>query len=627
MCGICGYIDYSARSNVEVLRNMVESLHHRGPDDKGFFIHSTHNASIGLGHTRLSILDLSSAGHQPMTFRNYCIVLNGEIYNFREIRTELTGLGHKFLSESDTEVVMHSFAEWGSACVSKFIGMFAFAIFDNKTNEITIVRDRAGIKPLYYYWHNGLFLFSSELKAFHKHPGFIKILKNSAVRKYINLGYIPSPECIFEHCTKLIPGSILTLNTVSRNITVTKYWDVRDYYLRPSLKVPYPEAKKELERLLVSAFGYRMISDVPVGVFLSGGYDSTAVIALLQANNSQKLRTFTIGFEDGINEAPFAKKIAAYIRTDHTEYYCNKQEAQSIIQNLPYYYDEPFADDSSIPTILVSAIARKEVKVALSADAGDEIFGGYNSYRTFINNLNFIRNFPSYLKNSASRLSKILVKLMPEGFSRYKLSVLSDVLRKDEKLIPYFLLNSYVTLDKRMSAKLFINKVKEPDLISTDEFPDFRDPLSMAMAIDYCRYLQDDILTKVDRATMSVSLEGREPFLDHRIIEFAAQLPTDFKYGTTPKMILKDIVHQYVPEELLRRPKTGFTPPVYSWLKNDLSYLLHDYLSSDMIIRSGVFNSEYVDDIKAVFLKGRIYDPSVIWKLLQFQMWFYKWMY
>lgn len=349
------FINFKTNSNIVVLDKMVSTLHHRGPDDRGGEVFNYNEAMIGLGHTRLSIMDLSPAGHQPMHFEHLSIVFNGEIYNFKEIKNELFTLGHQFKSESDTEVILHAFLEWGKTCVSKFNGMFVFVIFNKLSLEVTIIRDRAGVKPLFYYWKDGLFLFASELKAFHQHPRFEKKINENALHQYMDFGYVPTPYCIFENCGKLEPGHILTFSTSKKSFEITKYWDVNDFYRLPKLNISYNEAKEEVEKILLSAFEYRMVADVPVGVFLSGGYDSTAVAAMLQSSRSEKLRTFTIGFEEGNNESPFAKEIANFIGTDHNEFYCTTKEAQEIIPSLPFFYDEPFADSSAIPTILVSS--------------------------------------------------------------------------------------------------------------------------------------------------------------------------------------------------------------------------------------------------------------------------------
>jgi len=629
MCGICGFIDYGSNYNAGVLENMVHTMHHRGPDDKGNDIYTTGNAIVGLGHARLSILDLSPAGHQPMHYQHLSIVLNGEIYNFNEIKQDLIRLGHKFNSESDTEVILHSFLEWGPSSVSKFIGMFAFVILDMKKSEVILARDRAGVKPLFYYWNQGVFLFSSELKAFHSHPGFHKKINETAVQQYMDFGYIPSPYCIFENCKKLNPGHILTINIEKKSFETIKYWDVNDYYYLPKLNIPYPDALFEVKKLLHSAFEYRLVSDVPVGIFLSGGYDSTAVTAMLQSNRTEKLKTFTIGFEEGINEAPFAKAIASYLGTDHTEYYCTTKEAQEIIPGLSYFYDEPFADSSAIPTILVSKLARESVTVSLSADAGDEIFAGYSTYKSFLNDLSKIDRIPEFLKKGLGQLLDASGMIMSDqSYLKYKLAVLSKVLRTDKAQQPIELLRNYphIKLNNLISSKLFLRKTDVYPTAYSGFCDKYVDNLSMSMAIDYVMYLQNDILTKVDRATMSVSLEGREPFLDHRIIEYVAQLPNEFKYGITQKRILKDIVNQYVPEKLTNRPKAGFSIPLNSWLKGDLHYLLEDNLNKTACEKTGFFDPQYVIYLRDQFMKGKLYDTTIIWKILQFQMWYTRWM-
>ncbi|MDC3105175.1 asparagine synthase (glutamine-hydrolyzing) [bacterium] len=628
MCGICGFIDFNSASNIELLDAMTSTLHHRGPDHRGTEIYKHKNLVVGFGQTRLSIIDLSPKGNQPMEYENYSIVFNGEIYNFEDLKKELTTLGHKFVSDSDTEVILHSFKEWGVSCVSKFIGMFAFVIFDKLKNEITIVRDRAGVKPLFYYWKDNLFLFSSELKTFHKHTSFVKKINNKAIHQFMDFGYIPSPYCIFEHCKKLNPGNFLKLSLDKKEIEITKYWDVMDFYKLPKLKISYDEAKIEVEKLLISACEYRMVSDVPVGVFLSGGFDSTAVTALLQRNRNDKLKTFTIGFEEGNNEAPFAKDIAKFLGTNHTEYYCTYKEAKDIIPNLSFYYDEPFADSSAIPTSLISKLARKSVTVALSADAGDELFAGYNIHRTFLNNLSTINKIPLILYKPVGILLRIFSMIMPKlkyGL-KHKLMTLSKVLRSDKNKFHQELYRGYFSLANAIKKDLFKVKLNLPETIFDLDFTGFKRDLSIPLAIDYSMYLQNDILVKVDRATMSVSLEGREPFLDHRIIEYVAQLPIEFKYGKNQKRILKDIVYKYVPKELMDRPKTGFSIPIYNWLKTDLKYLIEENLDYSSIKETGIFNFSAVERIKNQFFNDQLDDITLIWKLLQFQMWYKKWM-
>lgn len=627
MCGICGFIDYRKSSGLDILEEMTKTLNHRGPNDRGCNVFENDKFEVGFGQSRLSIIDLSMNGHQPMFYKNFSIVFNGEIYNYSEIKDELINLGHIFISNSDTEVILHSFEQWGELCVNRFIGMFSFSIFDNVTNKVFLFRDRAGVKPLYYYWFDGLFLFASELKPFHKNPNFKKELNFLSIKEYVNYGHVPSPLCIFKYSYKLEPGHILIFDIEEKSYLIKKYWDVNTFYNLKKLNLNYTEAKLDLEKILKSAFDYRMVSDVPVGVFLSGGYDSTAVAAILQHDRKEKIKTFTIGFSNSnekLNEAPFAKKIAAYLGTDHTEYYCTSEDAKKIIFDLPYFFDEPFADSSAIPTILVSQIAKKKVTVCLSADGGDEIFAGYKYYQSYTQSLKYLLRIPYIFRLALKKLLMYYVKLFPKSKYSLKLPRYIHSMSFSDQLLPQALHRSFFKVNPDITKKLFINS----DTSNETYFEEynFKDSLSVALANDYKMYLQNDVLTKVDRATMSVSLEGREPFLDHRIIEFVAQLPSKFKFGNVQKKILKDIVHKYVPQKLLDRPKTGFEIPINDWLKNDLSYLIDNYLNQEIIESSKIFSYQYVNKLKNDFKLDLLDDPTIIWKLLQFQMWYKKWM-
>lgn len=627
MCGISGFVDFKKQLDKESLKGMVHSTTHRGPDDSGCEFYSNQAENIGLGHNRLAIIDLTSAGHQPMHFDDLSIVFNGEIYNFGEIKDDLTKAGHSFKSHSDTEVILHAYKEWGNSCVDRFIGMFAFAIYDRGCSSIILFRDRAGVKPLYYYWNNDLFLFGSELKSFSKIGNFIKEIDFDAVNLFMDYGYVPAPFSIFKNCMKLYPGHILILDLSGKNYTISKYWDVADYYRLPKLKISYEEAKTKLESLLISAFNYRMISDVPVGVFLSGGFDSTAVAAILQKGRKEKIKTFTIGFQEGNNEAPYAKDIASYLGTDHTEYYCSTREAQDILPLLPYYYDEPFADSSAIPTILVSRIAKKEVTVSLSADGGDEIFAGYIYYSSFVKTAGLLLKIPTFIRKILGWGTKVVYNIIPQSDFRKRLPRYIKALLASDSDLPFILHENYFQLSDDVRKKLFKDTLLHGDkAIQVNKNPSIRESLSVALAMDYKMYLQNDILTKVDRATMSVSLEGREPFLDHRVIEFVAQLPYMFKLGETSKMILKDVVYKYIPKEMMDRPKTGFEIPVSQWLKGDLSYLIQDYMNDAALEKTDVFNPDYVNQLKNDFFNDKLKDPFIIWKILQFQMWHEKWM-
>lgn len=633
MCGISGFIDFNQQSSVDVLMKMTDTLYHRGPDGSGYEFFQTNTFQIGLGHRRLSIIDLSETGKQPMKFEHLWVTFNGEVYNYSEIKTELTNLNHQFLGHSDTEVILHAFAEWGISCIEKFIGMFAFVIYDTKSEEMYCVRDRAGIKPFYYYWKDGLFLFASELKAFHQHPQFKKEINLDSVAAFMQFGNVPTPHCIFNHCHKLKSGHYLKFSLHTSQISIHKYWDVYDAYNKPKLDISFTEAKQETEKILKSAFDYRMVSDVPVGVFLSGGYDSACVTALLQKDRSEKLKTFTIGVPDiGLNEAPYAKDVAKHLGTEHYEYQCTQAEALELITDLPYYYDEPFADSSAIPTTLVCKMAKKQVTVALSADAGDEIFAGYNRYDYMMKHGKRLNQLPKFMRKGMSGIMNVVpsdkipvLKNKYNFYNRYEKlkSLLNDPSSK----------NMMLSLSKQYNESQLKHLMKsgfkniETDYLSDALHKDYHSPLSYMMAIDYQTYLLDDILQKVDRASMTASLEGREPFLDHRIIEWAAQLPDNYKYYKgTKKHILKEIVYQYIPKELMDRPKMGFAIPIENWLMFDLKDKVLYYLSDEKIIEQGILNVDFIREIKLNFYSGKKELANKLWYILMFQMWYEKWM-
>ena len=632
MCGIAGFIDFNKQTSSEVLQKMTNILKHRGPDGDGHFTDITDNAMTGLGHRRLSIIDLSNAASQPMQFENMHIVFNGEIYNYYEIRDELIKKGHVFLTHSDTEVILHSYKEWGNKCIDRFVGMFAIVIYDKLKQSIFCVRDRAGVKPFFWYHKNGLFLFASELKAFHQHPNFHKELNADAVAAFMQYGYVPAPHCIFNHSYKLPPGHTLTLELKNGKVTIEKYWDVLDYYNRPKLTISLPEAIAETERILEKAFQYRMVADVPVGVFLSGGYDSTCVTALLQKNSTSKINTFTIGVHDkGLNEAPFAKATAAHLGTNHTEYYCTSREALEIVPDLPYYYDEPFADSSAIPTTLVSKLARQKVTVALSADAGDEIFAGYNKYDYVGRVKSKIDKTPVPLRKGIATIMKHIPAHRIPYFNHKPLFT-----TRYKKLMHLLKDNSIEELQLNMSCiffpdeidKLFLETpVKLSSNFDNSIQKEYHDDLSYMMAIDYKTYMLDDILQKVDRASMTVSLEGREPFLDQHIIEFAAQLPSDYKlHKGIKKYPLRQIVHQYVPQQMMERPKMGFGIPIADWLKNELKGFVDEVTDTAFLEQQGIFNVDEIKKLYKQFYKGKEQLHTKIWYLLMFQMWYKKWM-
>ncbi|MRH78528.1 asparagine synthase (glutamine-hydrolyzing) [Spiribacter sp. C176] len=628
MCGLAGFIDFSGHGDESLAAVMANTLTHRGPDDSGVWVGDVGNARIGLGHRRLSIIDIRPESAQPMSYGGFQIVYNGEIYNYAEVRDALTALGHVFQTHSDTEVLLHAFAQWGPACVKRLIGMFAFVVVDTHAAKIHFFRDRAGVKPIYIYQKNGLCIFGSELKALHVHPGFEKQIDEDAFSRYFDYGYVPSGQCIFRDAKKLQPGTYETIDLVTGSREVQCYWSVEAQYQAQQSTIDYPGALEQLGGLLDSACRYRMVADVPVGLFLSGGYDSTAVLASLAQSSSHPIKAFTIGFETGNNELPQAQQIAAHLGAEHYAYTCTEHDARAIIPDLPETYDEPFADSSAIPTTLVSRFAAGHVKVALSADGGDETFYGYTSYAQLGRRIAKLRRLPSVTRRPIAAVLRASASVLPATKIRQRqmLQGLGAALHEDDRTMAARLHVVARQLPRDYRRALFMgfcDAERVHGLCTTRS----TDVLDEAAAWDYANYLVDDILVKVDRATMSASLEGREPLLDHRLAEFAARLPISYKYdGGRQKRILKDYVHQYVPEKIMAGPKRGFTIPVLRWLREDLSDLLDEHLSAECLAESGLFNVGAVVQLVEDFRQNRVHYTPLIWKLLMFQMWYQRWM-
>jgi len=625
-------IDYSMENTIDKMRNTMQA---GGPDDAGNFVEQNQSYSIAFGHRRLSIIDLSNCGHQPMLSenKNEVICFNGEIYNYKEIKAQLQAEGISFQFDNDTEVILKSYQRWGINCIEKFIGMFAFLLYDKKEKLMYAVRDRAGVKPLYYYHHDHLMLFSSELKSFHAHPHFQKKINPKALSLFLQLSCIPAPYSIFENTFKLLPGHYLRIDVSNKSIEDVTWWSALNAYQKPLLaNLDTREIISETERLLTSACNYRMVADVPVGVFLSGGYDSSLVTALLQKENSNKIKTFSIGFEEkDFNEAPYAKQVAKHLGTDHTEYYCTQKDALKIIPSLPEIYDEPFGDSSAIPTILVSAMARRSVKVALSADGGDELFGGYEKYSTIISLKNKLNLLPKTVATIAGRM---LQHMNPD----YLFSSSSDhvLIRQTEKLahilqsdnmaeICYWYGNPY-------SARQIKDLTGTMSDIEETNFAHFNktcvnNDINSMLAMDYITYLPDDILAKVDRATMSVGLEGREPLLDQRLVEWLAQIPGSLKIKNgIKKYLLKEIVHKYIPRTIMERPKQGFGVPVNLWFKNDLKDYFENYLSEKSLSKHNLLNAKMIQNTMKAYRNQNDKVTIKLWNLLMFQMWYERWM-
>jgi len=631
MCGIVGICDFKKRSHKKEIIAMMHPIEHRGSDASGYTFFESKEVNTLLGHQRLSILDLSNEGRQPMFFNRLEIVYNGEVYNFKEIQEELVELGYTFSSQSDTEVILKAYEEWGLKSVDKFRGMFAIAILDKSKEELVLIRDRAGVKPLYWYFKDGLFLFASELKSFHAHPNFKKSINQDVLAQYLQLGYVPQPYSIFNDTEQLNAGYVLRLDLKSQKIQKEQYWSVQEWYEKPKLHLSDGEAILETERILKESFAYRMVSDVPVGTFLSGGYDSSLVTALLQDQNAEKLNTFTIGFEEEkYNEAPHAKRVAQHLGTNHTEYYCTQKDAIEILPKLCEIYDEPFGDASAIPTTLVSQLAKKSVTVTLSSDGGDEIFAGYSAYSNLQNIENKIQKVPKVARELTVKLLDVIdPSMLPFSSKLYNFEIRYEKIKKmlEASNGAELLAQSYKHFSQRELNRLLLKKPLKLETNFSLKSTKLHSSLDEMLMVDYKTYMADDILTKVDRATMSVGLEGREPLLDHKIIEFAAQLPNEMKYRDGQmKWVLKQITHKYIPKELMNRPKMGFSVPITEWFRDELkSYFLH-YLSYERLEKEGLFNATEVLKMRDDYLNGKNISVDKLWFILMFEMWYERWM-
>lgn len=634
MCGIVGFI--APEKNNNTVKKMLDIQVYRGPDDSGIYVEQFYNQYIHFGHNRLSIQDLSSHGHQPFISDcgNYIIVFNGEVYNFKSIRKELEEFGYNFVSESDTEVILYAYKAWGIDCLEKFIGMFAFSILDKMKKKVFLVRDRAGVKPLYYYNNDNTFFFASEIKSFHEHPEFKKELNKEALPYYFQFGYIPAPHTIFENTYKLEPGHFLEFDIEHSTLNIHQYWSVDACYEEKKFEKSEKEILEEFEELLTDATELRMVSDVPVGVFLSGGYDSSLVTALLSKDKARKLHTYTIGFNNKkYNEAEHAKSLAKHFGTEHTEYYVSSDEMLSKVEQLPFYYDEPFGDSSAIPTMIVSELAKQHVIVALSADGGDEAFCGYSKYF-------FLEKFAPIFSSPVKR--RVLQKIL-NFFNGNQIELFNSLLPKKvqqtnikDKYNKFKrAMNAESLQDMFMNASSYVDRNEVSSFLKINANKSFFKQFSMAedmplldamMLTDYKSFMVDDVLTKVDRATMSVSLEGREPFLDHRIIEFMARVPVDLKYKNSQgKYLARQILYKHVPQEMIDKPKAGFQIPLTEWLQGDLKPLVRKYLDISRLDEE-IFDVSGIEQLLKSFFNGDTSHTNSIWFILMFQMWKEKWL-
>jgi len=656
MCGITGFLNVNnsieREHNQYWLCNMANSILHRGPDSDGYW--SDESAGIGLAHRRLSILDLSDAGHQPMICPTgrYVIVFNGEIYNHLDLRSELLKAGSSgymngsWRGHSDTETMLAGFSTWGiKATVERCVGMFAFAVWDKKHRQLTLGRDRLGEKPLYYGWqgegNKTCFLFGSELKALKAHSAFAADINRDALTLLMRHNYIPSPHSIYQGIQKLQPGNLLTVSLEQREPKIEAFWSLTKVAhdgIRAPLRVSTQEMTDQLEVLLKSAVLNQMISDVPLGAFLSGGIDSSTVVALMQAQSSRPVKTFTIGFnEDGYNEAVHAKAVARHLGTDHTEMYVTPQQAMDVIPKLPSLYCEPFADSSQIPTFLVSQLARQKVTVALSGDAGDELFAGYNRY-VFANKIwEKVSKFPHGLRALGSSaitslspaawntLLKPVQSLMPNSLRQANMG---DKLHKAAGVLGAQTIDDlYLGLLTHWEPQNLVVGANEPRtcLRGAPLTLHGLDPVQLMMALDAITYLPDDILVKVDRAAMGVSLEGRVPFLDHRVVEFAWKIPQSMKLRDgVGKWILRQVLYRHVPKELIERPKMGFGVPIDKWLRGPLKDWAEDLLDESRLRQEGYFNPVPIRTKWLEHLSGKRNWQYQLWTVLMFQAWLEK---
>lgn len=649
MCGITGFLRLTpladgASFDMRV-RAMCDALTHRGPDADGVW--SSAEEGVALGHRRLSIIDLSPAGAQPMHShcQRYVLVFNGEIYNFIELREALAANGAHFVGHSDTEVLLEGFVQWGvEQTLARANGMFAIALWDRRERLLHLARDRFGEKPLYYGWHDGSVLFASELKSFSAWPGFRPALARDALTLYLRHNYIPEPHCIFEGFRKLTPGTRLTLRPgASPGAVPLPYWTLAEAIARGRREryAGTPEqAVTALDRALTRAVGLRMVADVPLGAFLSGGIDSSTVVALMQAQSPRPVRTFSIGFTvAAYDEAPHARAVAAHLGTEHTELYVSPEETRAVIPDLATMYDEPFADSSQIPMFLVSRLARRHVTVAMSGDAGDELFAGYTRYTLALALWRRVQRLPRALRATAAwalcavapaswdsvfkGLSPVLPARLRQPMAGDKLHKLATLLTIRDPIAMYWRLISLwseperIVIGAREPASIMALAATAPADLSQVE---------RMMYLDTLHYLPGDILAKVDRASMAVSLEARVPLLDHEVVELAWSLPESLKLRDGQgKWPLREVLARYVPRNLFERPKMGFGIPIDAWLRGPLRAWAEDLLAPSRLREAGYFDPVPVRAAWQAHLAGSENLQYHLWGILMFEAWRAQW--
>jgi asparagine synthase (glutamine-hydrolysing) len=644
MCGLAGFLtEKQWNVSYDLLKSMAARITHRGPDAEGFW--SEPQAGIGLAHRRLSILDLSDAGSQPMASVDgrFIIAFNGEIYNHNDIRRTLQASSASTLvwrGHSDTETLLAGFSQLGvEKTINMATGMFAFALWDKQMSMLTLGRDRLGEKPLYYGWQGSTFLFGSEIKALQAHPAFNATIDRGALSLFLRHSYIPSPYSIFDGISKMLPGTMLTVSLAKREPIISTYWSgaaVIEQGVASPFKCSTEQAVNELEVLLLEAVGQQMVADVPLGAFLSGGIDSSTVVGLMQQQSSRPVKTFTIGFhEQGYDEAKHAQAVAKHLGTDHTELYVSPEQALDVVSRLPQLYDEPFGDSSQIPTFLVSQLARQHVTVSLSGDAGDELFCGYNRYQL---TQKLWRKLSLVPRPARSLLAKALTSVSPNAWHRLaesagaslphaaRVAQLGDKFHKGAGVLTSETIDDlYLGLVSQWQdpASVVIGGI-EPSTLLRGNAPELTglSDVERMMALDLLTYLPDDILTKVDRAAMGVSLETRVPFLDHRVVEWAWRLPQAMKLRDgQSKWILRQVLYRHVPRALIERPKMGFGVPIDAWLRGPLRPWAEALLEESRLEKEGYLHPAHIRQKWQEHLSGGRNWQYQLWNVLMFQVW------
>lgn len=637
MCGIAGYWD-KAGADASAVEKMALAIQHRGPDDAGVWLNEA--GDLALAHRRLAIIDLTQAGHQPMVSPcgRFTLIYNGEIYNHLELRTELESEGGNFdwQGHSDTETLLAALRHWKVAgALQRLNGMFAFALWDNAKRSLFLARDRMGEKPLYYGCSGGSFLFGSELKSLTAHPRWIGNIDRNALALFMRHNCVPAPWSIYEGICKLPPAHFLVVREFGKNISKPEcYWNLGAIAESAAANATgdSQQLTDELDVLLRDAVRRRMTADVPLGAFLSGGIDSTTIVALMQAQSARPIKTFTIGFhEKDHNEAAHANAVARHLGTDHTELYVTPEETMAIIPELPTVWDEPFADSSQIPTLLVSRLARQHVTVSLSGDGGDELFCGYNRYTLGYQAWKILRVLPTPVRRALASLIRAmpgtpiekLIQFLPK---RLQVANVADRLPKLADVVSATTGKSYyhhLVSHWKEPGRLVLGAVEHPTLFDTpDRVPKLPGLREHMMYMDSQTYLPDDILTKVDRASMAVSLEARIPLLDHRVVEFAWKTPMSFKYRNgNSKWLLREVLYRYVPRNLMERPKMGFGVPIEHWLRGSLRDWGEELLSEKRLREEGFFDPGLVRKIWQEHVTQKRRWHYKLWDVLMFQAW------